>query len=650
MRISIRSTLSRIVIGAGIWTILILPSGTPAQSPVQLFQVSRSARLFENGVEHYNAGRYYTALELFRRLMGYPPEKNARLTVSYLMTMKSYFHAGSPVQAMEVGRSFLSQFPNSSYLSDIYECFGDIFVTEGRYRSALENYLRGRELAERDTVIARFDDKLARLSSGLLEEADIRDLLGMEADTTNRAILSLMLVNRLLARGKVDEAALTQFRIDVETIPPSFREQYSSLKKRTYHGEQNVVIIGAVLPLSGYDRSFGRAFLRGMQEAVETVKNRQPVEIALEVMDNAGEDITTVSGVKTLMANPNVVAIVGPLSTPNSVTAAAAASQNNVPILIPLSTQVGLSGIGSNVFQMNVDLFRQGRYAAEYAVSARGLKVLAVVAPADYFGKQLTDGFVQRADELGAEIVDVEWYTGVPVDLSGQFASLRKVAFGLTDLETRRGHLRLQLDSSDNTFFLSEEDFLPKTREPVTSLTSADSSRIVLKGIEGLYLPIHRGDINYVASQFSSYYLDTRLLGNTYWYDVAELKQEMIGPNVNGMIILADHVNPWDRKMDETQATAPVFEEGDEQRMSLFGYDIMTFLAGQLGDQPSSGSVLENMKRARSIRGRAKSFSFSEGGGRVNASLYVLVYRNGGFTTVGEFNSDSLLTHTVQSP
>ncbi|MFQ6616075.1 MAG: penicillin-binding protein activator [Fidelibacterota bacterium] len=650
MRHSRTARFALCAVWIALWTTLLVPPGTYARDPVQFFQFSRSARLFEKGVEHYNAGRYYSALDIFRRLMNYPPEKNARLTASTLMTMKSYFHAGRPEEAMDVGRSFLIRFPKSSYGDDVYECFGDIFVTKGRYRSALESYLQARKKAEGDSALYRIDDKLAHLAGGLLNEEEIRDLLAVEADTSSRSILTLMLANRFLASGKVDEAALTLFRMEVESIPLSFMDDYAALKQRTYHGERRVAIIGAVLPLSGYDQTYGTSFLRGMQEAVQTVRERQPVEIVLEVMDNAGEDITTVSCMKTLMANPNVVAIVGPLSTPNSVTAAAAASQNNIPVLIPLSTQVGLIDIGSNVFQMTVDLVNQGRYAAEYAVSAMGLRALAVVTPADYFGKQLTDGFVQRADELGAEIVAVEWYTGVPVDLRAQFSSLRKTAFGLTDLRSGPGSLSLELDTADNTFFISERDFFPEREVRVSSLSSIDSSRVVLNGIEGIYFPIHRGDINYVASQFSSYYLDTQLLGNANWYDAQELGQEMIGPNIDGIVILSDHVNPWDRKKGEIPSDELLLEEGDDHRMALFGYDIMTFLAGQIGDQPSRASVLENLKGAESFRGRGKIFSFTENRERVNTSLYVLSYQNGGFITVGEFNSDSLLTHTVQSP
>ncbi|MFQ6674376.1 MAG: ABC transporter substrate-binding protein [Fidelibacterota bacterium] len=612
---------------------------------------ARSRRLFEMGIDHYNAGRYYTALDLFRRLKGYGPDRNPLLTASYLLAMKSYFQIGRGEDAADVGREFLTRFPRSSYRDDIHECFGDIFVRGGRYRSAVQSYLTARLQSDSDSTVVRLDQKLRRLGEGLLSEGEISDLLVTELNPSSRAILTVMLADRLLAQGHIDRAVLTLFRMDLASLPLSFEDFYASLKSRSYQDGGEGATVGVVLPLSGYNESAGTAFLNGIQEAVETLRDKQSLNIDLEIIDNSGDDIGTVASVQVLAANPNVVAAIGPLSTVNSVTAATAAMSVGLPLLVPVSTQVGLGGMGQNVFQMNVDLYRQGRYAADYAVSSLGLKTLAVLAPADRFGKNLADGFVQRASDLGADIVAVEWYSGIPVDLSDQFSSLRKTAFRLSPVRIDMAQLGLRLDSLDNTFDVSEEDFFPEEEDVARTLTRSDSSEIVLSSIEGIYLPIHLGDINYVASQFSSYYLDSQLLGNTNWYDPEVLDQEMIGPNVNGMVVLADHLNPLDRN-EATYAEASNLEVEDrpEYKMALFGYDIMTFLAAQLGEDATRRSVLENLQRAKSFRGMAKLISFSGDRDRVNSSLYILEYRDGDFITVGEVNSDSLLTYTVQSP
>ena len=638
-----------LVLSAGEMSAQFLPSADVSR--IRRIQESRTRRLFEKGIEHYDAGRYYSALYVFRQLTALHADKNSQLTASYLMTMKSYTQLEKMPDALDVGRKFLAKFPTSSYLPDVYECFGDIFVKEGHYRSAVHGYLKARSGTHRETMTSRLDEKLEHLMDGLLQKEEIGELIALELDSTSRSILMLMLAKRLLAVGDPDAAALTLFRMESTSLPPDYREIYETLRRSTYRAARESVTVGVVLPLSGYDETLGRAFLKGIRSAVDSLHERQYPEIVIEVMDNGGDNLRTISCVKILASNPNVIAIVGPLSLVNSVAAASAVDPLGVPLFVPVSTQVGLSQVSDNVFQMNPDLLKQGRYAAEYAVSSLGSDRLAVVAPADRFGKELSDGFIQRADELGAEIVSVEWYSGAPVDLSEQFESLRKVAFQFAAYHPDTSNVEVEFDTSDNTFDVSEGDFFPEEITFGERTTPLDSSQIVLSSIDGIYLPIHSGDINYVASQFSLYNLDAQLLGNTNWYDPEELRQEMIGPNVNGMIILTDYLNPFDQTTGDAAALSDFrMERRGESRMAVFGYDVMVFLAGQLGEQPTRPILLSNVRRAKPFRGVGKLFSFSDNPYRVNSSVFVLEYRKGKFLKVGEVISDSLLSYTRQSP
>ena len=611
----------------------------------------QSVRQFEKGIEHYNAGRYYSALDIFRKLTGLSPARNSRLTASYLMTMKSYFHVGNLPEAVKTGQEFLQKFPTSRYRGEIDECFGDVFVTKGRYSAAVRSYLNARTSLENDVKTDRLDQKLKHLSNGLLTVGEIEDLLVFEKNLQNRTILTLMLGNAHIVMGKMDAAVFTLFRMDSELLPLSFRESYENLRKRSLLDPSETVVIGVILPLTGYDETMGKALLRGIQAAVEFLQERSSKTIVLEVMDNGGDILRTISNIHVLSSNPNLVAIIGPLSVVNAVTAATSVRHLGVPLLVPMSSQVGLSMVSNNIFQMTADLHKQGRYAAEYAVSYLGLKTVAVIAPADRLGKELSDGFVQRADELGGEVVAIEWYSGIPVDLSKQLNSLRKAAFQLVSLQLDTTGQNLQIDTSDNTFFISEADFFSETFLSENKTTAEDSSEVILSTVEGVYLPIHQGDINYVASQFSAYNLDTQLLGNTNWYRPNELGQEIISPNVNGMVVLADHVYYSDREIGSYPEPEDLqVNDRNEYKVVISGYDILTFLAGQLGDNPSRITLLENLSHAGSFRGAGKIFSFSDVTARVNSSLFILEYRNNRFIKVGEINSDSLLTHKIQSP
>ena len=616
-----------------------------------VFSDALSNRQFEKGVKHYSAGRYYSALDIFRRLKNYPPEKNPQLTASTLMCMKSYFRIGRMENARETGREFLLRFPASSYLDDVHECFGDIFLEENRYSAAVRSYLEALTVSGQDSTAVRLRHKIMKLSTSYLEKKEIEDVLAKELDTSNRTILNLMMANSMLASGETDAAALTLFRMDRETLSPGLQELYNSLRSRTYREKHKAITVGVVLPLSGFDEGYGKAFLGGLRWGIESARDRIPVDVVMELIDNEGDNLKTTKGIRALSANPNVVAIIGPLSNINAVTAATAVDGLQIPLLIPTATRVGLARMSTNAYQLNPDLFKQGKYAAEYAVGTLGLRTVAVVAPADRFGKTLTDGFVQRSDDLGAAVVTVEWYSGIPLDLSDQLMSLRKVAFQLETLRQDSIHAPVELDSNDLTSVVELEDFFPEEGQDSEELSPEDSSELILRSIEAVYLPIHAGDINYIASQFSSYYLDTQILGNGNWYEPEEFSQEMIGPNLEGMFIFSDYLH--DTKWLTGQWSEDIYSRLNhrmEYRMALLGYETATFLMSHLGADPTRASLLENLSTPQTVRGKARDFSFAEASPRVNSSLNVIQYKGGEFNIVAQFLSDSLFVPTVRSP
>lgn len=612
---------------------------------------SFSSRQFEKGVKHYNAGRYYSALDIFRRLKNYPPAKNPQLTASTLMCMKSHFRIGRTENARETGREFLKSFPGSSYIDDVHECFGDIFLEKNRYTAAVRSYLEALTVSMDDSTALRLQQKIMKLSTSYLEKKEIEDVLAKELLPSNRAILYLMMANSLLASGETDAAALTLFRMDREVLSPGLQEFYDSLRSRTYRKEHKAVTVGVVVPLSGFDEGYGKAFLAGLRWGVETTRSRVPIDIVMELVDNEGDNLMTTEGIQALSANPNVVAIIGPLSNINAVTAATAVDGLQIPLLIPTATRAGLAMMSTNAYQLNPDLFKQGQYAAQYAVGTLGLRRVAVVAPADRFGKTLTDGFVQRSDDLGAEVVTVEWYSGIPLDLRDQLSSLRRVAFQLETLRQDSIHAPVELDSNDLTSIVKLEDFFPEEDQDAKELSPEDSSELILTSIDAVYLPIHTGDINYIASQFSSYYLDTQILGNGNWYEPEEFGQEMIGPNLEGMIVFSDylHDTKWLTGQWSENIYSPLTSRA-EHRMAMIGYETAAFLTSHLGANLTRASLLENLRKPQTVRGKARDFSFAEVSPRVNSSLNVLQYTSGEFSIVAQFLSDSLFVPTVRSP
>jgi ABC-type branched-subunit amino acid transport system substrate-binding protein len=608
-----------------------------------------SKKQFDRAVNHYNSGRYYSALDAFRRLSEYSIDINPQLSASKLMTMKSYFHVGKYEDAAEVGRIFLEQFPGSSYTDDVHSVFGDISLSENWYQSAARYWLSSRQISDDPVLIKLIDEKLIQLSKGLLNQDEVKGLLVTESDSVNRSILNLMIASGLLHSGDPDGAALVLYRLNRETLPTQFQSVYDKLRKQTYGQPLESVMIGVVAPLSGPSGSEGRAYLRGIQEAAKRF-SEDNYRIVLEVIDNEGDELKTTESVQILAANQNIIVILGPLSTSGSISASAALSKMKIPLILPTASRMGLTHVGDNVLQLNSTLFQQGRYAAEYAVSELNAETIAVVAPQDRFGKELTDGFLEKADALGAEVVTVEWYRGIPIDIGVQLSSLREVAFELAIPDTEIVITDAVLDTLDNTFIVEEMVFFPE-EVAVEEDEDVDSTKIVLSSIDAVYLPIHTGDIQYVASQFSALLLETQLIGNGSWYDPLELSDDLISGNVDGMIILSNLVEP---KHNNSQNQLIFFQDDFASRreflIAMAGFDAVEFLTANLGSKPSRTKLMTSFESPQFYRGTSRIYSFTEQSPKVNSASSILQYHRGKFVTVAEIIADSLVSIIPSAP
>ena len=66
-----------------------------------------------------------------------------------------------------------------------------------------------------------------------------------------------------------------------------------------------------------------------------------------------------------------------------------------------------------------------------------------------------------------------------------------------------------------------------------------DSAKVVLESIDAFYVPIRKGELTYIGTQFPIYNLKTTIFGNENWLDIDVLKDAAIGPHVQGMKVIS---------------------------------------------------------------------------------------------------------------
>jgi len=465
-------------------------------------------------VEKYNKGNYNEADMILERLS--PFEKSQSHQEIALLNMRIKYRLNDYHMSKEIGMSLLLEQPTVKLKNEILMTFGDIFNAEGSYDVAFRTFLNifknnNVELNQKKIIDKIFITLQFGISPNIPDE-----LLSTEIDPTLIQILLLAKTHIELQVGQTTRAASTISQIDSKNLLDVNREYYFKLKDQLNIMSTGRVIVGVVLPLTGKDAKIGKEFLDGLRYA-ELNNSSINAELSIIVYDNAGDELKTLEAFQALSKNPNIVAIIGPISATNSIIAGSMADANGIPLILPSITIDGLAKISNNIFLMNSDLKTRGSLAAKLMVETLQVENIAVLAPADKFGKSLVDAFTEKLAFYNQSPQIVEWYSGIPMNLTRQFKTIRSKAW---DLSMRNSY----------TYFYDE-------------MIAEDSSKIVLNSIDAIYMPIHDGHLDYIGAQFPIYNIDAIVVGNDNWADLDVLRKENIGPHFKGAYVISNYNN-----------------------------------------------------------------------------------------------------------
>src|SRR5688572_6130249 len=168
--------------------------------------------------------------------------------------------------------------------------------------------------------------------------------------------------------------------------------------------------VALLLPLSGSNAKLGEALLHGAEMALfETADDR----FALLVKDTGGSPDGARLAAESAVAE-GARLILGPLFGPQVAAAGPVARAAAVP-MVSFSTDLGVSGDG--VWVMGILPKIQVQRVVGYTAS-RGLRRVAVLAPATAYGDAVVNALYQTAARTGAAIGQIQRYAPEQTDLS----------------------------------------------------------------------------------------------------------------------------------------------------------------------------------------------------------------------------------------
>lgn len=189
--------------------------------------------------------------------------------------------------------------------------------------------------------------------------------------------------------------------------------------------------IGVVVPLSGPTATFGIDCLAGLNLAVDQINNQGGIKgrlLVLEVRDNQGDPLRSAQGVSSL-AEEGALAIIGAVTSNNTLAAAAVAQNAGIPMITPYATYAPVTEIGDYISRICFTDLQQASAMASYAYNALGLRKIAILSEqGSHYSESLAEFLANRFEKLGGKIVAAKSFGSAAGTISKSLAQIKSSA------------------------------------------------------------------------------------------------------------------------------------------------------------------------------------------------------------------------------
>lgn len=601
---------------------------------------------FKEGVSLYNKGAYWEALRVFAELADEEASLNSQRSAASYMRIRCYNKLGFSQRALMLSRDFSTTFPRSEYLDDLEYLIGEIYLDLGDSREAAWYFASSATQTKNKKIRKAAREFTESLIGTACDEDDLRALAGRAINPTGQYI-ALLVAERFLMDGRKGDAIDILFNLRPFISDEDLREKAIALYSKFGKVQADTLHISVVLPLSGPLGEIGSSMLDGIRFSAMSFMDTTDHSISLHIHDNESKLSESIRIARKVRDDPRIMAQIGPLTNENIKGTAAVLEGHAIPIIAPTATENHLSDLSKGIFQFRSTRERKAVAMAEYAVQSLGLQTFAIIAPSTEYGQQFADNFAVRVDELGGIIQYQGWYVGEPTDLSKvHFRRIREQGLEELYLKFQADSLRLDslllgMISEGDTLNVYEEQLQPIFRK--SKPTRGDSLGVELSHIDGMFFPIHEGNMRYILYQLASNNLNTHILGDENWLDKELLKKD--ASYIDELTIVAGDRLGF-HNIDETFSNEYVrlFKHRPDQ-YDFMGFDVMGMLLDAAQYVGGSGNKLwEVLINAPNYNGLVHQVQWGGDTRRENDLVFLMDYLEDGFELTGYYDNSGFFS------
>jgi len=560
------------------------------------------AALMRMGTIYDTLGENEKARNSYITLLNNYPKSNYALDVK-IKVIEGYLKDGLLKEAINYSTGILTEKLSDYHTSKIYILTGDAWIAMKNPSDAVTSYYKAgfkSTKREREIVDIKLKDSMEQLGiNGILS------LIKSIKDDTFKGYLQYQLGLRYYANKKYNEAAdvlhdFTQKMPDHRNGGEArmlLQEIYSKAGSKPH-------TVGCLLPLTGAFNIFGNRALKGADLAFDNFSNKTEHSINIVIRNTESNPEKAAAAVDELIKE-NVSAIIGPMGSAESVSAANQAQAGNVPIIL-LTQKENITDTGNFVFRNFLMPKMQVRSLVEYAVVQKGIKKFAILYPKENYGTTFMKLFQDEVKANGGKVIRAESYDPALTDFTD---SIRVLA------------------GSRNV-----------SESSINASNVADNKQKMSAGLqvdfEAVFIPDSPAKAGLIIPQLA--YLDIRnvyLMGTNLWHSQKMI--EMAGEFLEDWAIIPDgfHGENDSEKVREF-VNSFVGKYGEEPGfVEAVAYDtaMMLFQTMSMPNVRVPGSIRNELVRIRNYKGLTGLTSFN-GSGDAWKKLFILTISGGRFT------------------
>jgi branched-chain amino acid transport system substrate-binding protein len=375
---------------------------------VRSYQADEVPLSFRQAEDAFRLGDYERAVRAYEVFLQIGDDKDLVPRAYYKMAVAE-FRRGNKQECLAVLDRMEARFPGREWVQ-VYELRGAVEESSGNEISAIRWFEFAWDVAEgeeRAKLYERIRSAVSRLDqNGLVSARSVARSPEVQA-----------LIDARLRRGPgapaappgPDRVGPVAGGVAPQAPPSASGELPPGVEPR----------VACLVPLSGSYAIYGQRSLNGIHLALGDRYDQ------LVIKDTHGQLEVARSVFDELVADPSIIAVIGPLRSKVAEGIAPRAERAGLPLIL-LSQQAAISG--DFVVQPSMTYERQAAQLAEYATGTMGLTRIGVLYPADRYGSGLAQAFREELEKHNGRVVGTLAYSPGAREFNVELLTVQKWA------------------------------------------------------------------------------------------------------------------------------------------------------------------------------------------------------------------------------